>query len=648
MCKQHLILQVPIRKWSPKTDCYNTLKKLSHLSSTICFNINKDNLDHLCYGKSSKIPLICKICKYEWTPSIDKVINSGNGCPDCYGNVAYTLQRLLDKTRLLKIDERIDFSKVTDQYIDNGKSSKIPLICKICKYEWTPSIGSLIGGRGCPDCSGNVPYTLQRLLDKTILLKIDERIDFSKVTKEDINNDKSKIPLICKICKYEWTPSIGSVIGGRGCPDCSGNVPYTLQRLLDKTILLKIDERIDFSKVTKEDINKGVRSKIPLICKKCKYEWTPSINKVINSGNGCPDCSGNVPYTLQRLLDKTILLKIDERIDFSKVTKEDIDNGKSKIPLICKICKYEWTPSIGSVIGGRGCPDCSGNVPYTLQRLLDKTILLKIDERIDFSKVTKEDINNDKSKIPLICKICKYEWTPSIGSVIGGRGCPDCSGNVPYTLQRLLDKARLLNIDERIDFSKVTKEYINNGNKSKIPLICKKCKYEWTPAIKDVINAGNGCPNCYSSKGEKALEYSCKKMGISYDIQKQFESLIYKKKLRIDMYIPIQENTNLLNIKFPICVEYDGIHYKGGHFPMERHDEESKERHKEQVKKDKIKNDWCLKNRHHMIRIPYTSWRGSKNREDDMVCILENAFNELRNKDEVEIYYSDRSVYEYE
>ena len=79
---------------------------------------------------------------------------------------------------------------------------------------------------------------------------------------------------------------------------------------------------------------------------------------------------------------------------------------------------------------------------------------------------------------------------------------------------------------------------------------------------------------------------------------------------------------------------------------MEKHDEESTKNHLDQVEKDKTKDDWCLSNKHHMIRIPYTSWEGVKNKEDEMVDILKKAFIELQNKVEPQIYYSDRSVYE--
>jgi len=787
LCKQHLKQKIPGRKWTPKTECYNTLQQFSELSSTVNFNINNDNLDQLSNSTKSKISLICKKCKYEWYPTISDIINHGSGCPECAGSVPYTLQRLLYKAKQLNIDEIIDFSKVTEKHINNGKKTKIPLICKKCHYEWSPSISHIINsGSGCPECSGNIPYTLQRLLDKANKLKIDERINFSKVTEEHISNSKSKIPLICKKCNYKWNPTIHSIItSGNRCSYCSGKASYTLEILLDKAKKLNIDERLDFSKVTEEHIN-GVDSKIPLICKKCQYEWETSINSIINSGSGCPECSGNIPYTLQRLLDKVKFLNITESIDFSKVSDEDVSNCYSKIPLICKKCKYNWKPSINSIVRGSGCPDCAGSAPYTLQRLLDKANKLKIDEKIDFSKVTEEHISNSKSKIPLICKKCNYEWSPAIGNIISGNGCPYCGGKIPYTLQRLLDKASLLNIteiidfskvteehidngahskiplickkcnykwnptihsiitsgnrcsycsgkasytleilldkakklniderldfskvteehiynggiskiplickkcnyewnptisgiinsksgcpycsgriaytlqylldkakklniDERLDFSKVTEEHIDNGAHSKIPLICKKCKHTWNPTISSVINSSRGCPKCCSSKGEQALEYSCKKLGINYEVQKQFDSLIYKRNLRIDMYIPVQENINLLNIKFPICVEYDGQHYKGGHFPMERHDEESTKRHLEQVEKDKIKNEWCLSNGHHMVRIPYTSWEGGKNKENEMVEILKKAFSELQRKVEPHIYCSDITVYE--
>ena len=61
----------------------------------------------------------------------------------------------------------------------------------------------------------------------------------------------------------------------------------------------------DYSNVRKEDIvNCG--SEICVICKKCKSEWTPSVNNHLNSKSGCPIC--NISRSESMTCDNNILV----------------------------------------------------------------------------------------------------------------------------------------------------------------------------------------------------------------------------------------------------------------------------------------------------------------------------------------------------
>lgn len=56
---------------------------------------------------------------------------------------------------------------------------------------------------------------------------------------------------------------------------------------------------INYSLVKSEHI-KGVKSHIPVICNICTYQWSPCIDKYINSGTGCPQCTGTLPWNYER------------------------------------------------------------------------------------------------------------------------------------------------------------------------------------------------------------------------------------------------------------------------------------------------------------------------------------------------------------
>ena len=375
-------------------------------------------------GARSKVPLKCNICQYEWSPQIQTHINAKTGCPSCAGNVPWTLNRFLKKAKEIHGD-KIDYSYVIKENI-NGKTSKVPLKCNICKHEWSPQIGNHINLKsGCPNCAGTAPWTLDRFLTKAIEIHGD-KIDYSQVIKEHINGHISKVPLKCNICKHEWSPQVEAHIKGKtGCPSCAGKAPWTFDRFISKAEEIHGD-KIDYSKVTKEHIKNGCKSRVPLKCNICRYEWSPTVSVHINGKFNCPDCAGTAPWTLGRFLTKAKEIHGD-KIDYSQVIEEHINGYTSKVPLICNVCQYEWSPTISDHINGKcGCPSCAGKAPWSLDRFLTKANEIHGD-KIDYSYVTEEHINGRVSKVPLKCNICKHEWLAPISSHINSEsGCPSC------------------------------------------------------------------------------------------------------------------------------------------------------------------------------------------------------------------------------
>jgi formylmethanofuran dehydrogenase subunit E len=217
--------------------------------------------------------------------------------------------------------------------------------------------------------------------------------------------------------------------GGYGCSGCSGNIPWTYDRVIERIKDRELDKMFDFSNVTKEHIINGCYSKIPLTCLTCDYNWTRSISHLFNHKSGCPECYGNTPWTYERVIERIKDRELDKIFDFSQVTKEHITNGQySKIPLTCLTCDYNWTRSISYLFNHKsGCPNCSGNVPWTYERLIEEIKDPDLNKLFDFSKVTKEHIKGCDSKIPLVCLTCKYNWISTINNVFNkGRGCPMC------------------------------------------------------------------------------------------------------------------------------------------------------------------------------------------------------------------------------
>lgn len=375
-------------------------------------------------GSKSKLPIICNKCSYQLTQTISDHISGKYGCISCAGKLKWTLDRFIERAHQVHGD-KYDYSMIGEYHI-KGVKSLIPLICKQCFYEWETSIGGHINGKyGCPNCSGNAPWTLKRFLSKGVELYGDN-YDYSEIHEEHIRGKDSRIYIKCKKCMYGWETTIHSHINGNhGCPNCAGIVTWNLERFLIRSHQVHGD-KYDYSNVT-SDIIVNAHSKIPLKCKICFYRWSPTITDHINAQSGCPDCSKQSPWNYDKLLSRGKDLYGD-RYSYPTINAEMIKGKYSLIDVQCNHCSYNWKATIQNHIHGKhGCPRCVKVEPWTLESFISKAVQIHND-KYDYSKVTSQNIKGAQSKIPLTCKTCSHEWTPSIHDHINHKsGCPKCN-----------------------------------------------------------------------------------------------------------------------------------------------------------------------------------------------------------------------------
>ena len=121
--------------------------------------------------------------------------------PDKRTRIArWTLPLFLERAREIHGD-RYDYSVITEGHIKNQKSH-VPVICNTCNYQWNPSIGHHINTkRGCPNCSGRVRWTLERVISKGKEIYGDT-YDYSQITSDHIHNNYSHIAVKCNICNH--------------------------------------------------------------------------------------------------------------------------------------------------------------------------------------------------------------------------------------------------------------------------------------------------------------------------------------------------------------------------------------------------------------------------------------------------------------
>lgn len=146
------------------------------------------------------------------------------------------------------------------------------------------------------------------------------------------------------------------------------------------------------------------------------------------------------------------------------------------------------------------------------------------------------------------------------------------------------------------------KESVKSSHEN-IELICK-CGNRYSVNAWYFRNSLKDCCDICSakkiSKYESMTEIFLKENNVYYVREKTFVNLVYKKKLRIDFFLPDLNK----------AIEVDGEqHYK----PIKLFGGE--EKYKEGIKKDNIKTDFCKNNNINLLRIPFYEYKTEKYKE---------------------------------
>jgi len=280
----------------------------------------------------------------------------------------------------------------------------------------------------------------------------------------------------------------------------------------------------------------------------------------------------------------------NNKYNYSKVV---YINSRTKVCIICPIHgEFYQTPH--SHLFGNGCKQCGiilSSKKLSLKFASNTTDFIIKSSKIhgntyDYSKV---EYINTRTKVCIICPDHGEFWqNPS--SHIQGKGCPICGKNKriqkrTFSLQSFIQKAKQVHGD-KYDYSKVN--YIN----ANIPIliICPKHGEFYQTPSKHYI-AKHGCPKCRQSKGEKQVEQWLKENNIDFIPQYRFKECKNILSLPFDFYLP----------KYNTCIEFDGDH----HYRIIGNRIKN---FQQTQKNDKIKNEYCQKEKIKLIRIPYKNF----------------------------------------
>lgn len=292
--------------------------------------------------------------------------------------------------------------------------------------------------------------------------------------------------------------------------------------------------------------------------------------------------------TTEEFIKKSIIIH-GQKYNYS-ITK--YEGSRNKVKIICKVHGIFEQLAYNHLLG-KECNMCKPNFGEKLTKI---DFIKKSNDihkfEYDYSLV---DYINNKTKVKIICKKHGiFEQEPR--NHLSGMKCATCKGNKKLSKLDFIERCSVIfNNKYDYSFSEI------DGTKSKTKIICPK--HGEFEQVVDSHLRGHGCASCNDSKGEKIISWFLDKNNIRYEKQKMFDKCRDIRKLKFDFYIP-DINT---------CIEFDGKH----HFEKIEFGQKKLE---DTIKKDKIKNIFCLENKIVLIRISY---------EQNIVEELEKKINKL-------------------
>ncbi len=339
-------------------------------------------------------------------------------------------------------------------------------------------------GSECNKCIAIILSVKRKNNEKELFIKKSKLVyndiyDYSKV---DYKNNLTKVIIICKLHgEFEQFPR--NHINGSGCKDCNNE-------LFDKQIsgkeFINRANNIYNNKYIYENINfVKPNNKIIIEClQHGKFEIKAKTHLV---GKGCYQCD-----SLAKFIENANI-RHNNTYDYSKV---QYVNSDTKVIIICKIHgEFLQTPE-GHIYGGYKCIKCVKYPQFTTEIFIERAKKVHGD-KYDYSKV---DCKNTLDKIIIICgKHGEFMQTPD-SHIRKEVDCPLCTGNIKYTTQTFVDKAKTIHGNE-YDYSEV-----KYGEwKSKITIICGiHGKFEQSAGGHLM---GHGCFKCYGTKKYTTEEF---------------------------------------------------------------------------------------------------------------------------------------------
>jgi len=112
--------------------------------------------------------------------------------------------------------------------------------------------------------------------------------------------------------------------------------------------------------------------------------------------------------------------------------------------------------------------------------------------RYEFVKWAVDGEFGTHKKCVVRCAVDCYVWSATPSNLVsGGYGCPKCAGQRRWTAEERIEQINGLN---GVKFIRWVDVYKNN--KSKAVVRCSIDGHEWIASVSNLVNCGDGCPQC--------------------------------------------------------------------------------------------------------------------------------------------------------
>lgn len=300
-------------------------------------------------------------------------------------------------------------------------------------------------------------------------------------------------------------------------------------------------KRISNNIILLEEYN-GSNNRIKVKCSICGHEWNPYAC-CLSQGTNCPNCE-----KLKRTKSHEQFANELSEIHPNIILLERYKNAYTKILCECCIDGHRWKVAPTTLLRGSGCPAC-GNRTRKIKLKKSHEDFLKEFNILNLNITLLGKYIDCNTKIMCRCNICDHEWETLPNNLLNGHSCPKCAKVSPITHNEFLERIKFM--DDVEDYE-VLSEYKNCT--TKIKFLHKKCKsvFEMTPVN---FQAGQRCPICRESKGEKRISKFCECNNIHFVRQKTFVDLVGVNNglLSYDFYLP----------QYNLLIEYQGEFHDG-------------------------------------------------------------------------------------